>query len=534
MSSQQIKKLDLKLVMALSIKPKRALISVYDKSGIVEFAKELERVGVELVSSGGTAKLLANSGISVKEVSDFTGFPEMMDGRVKTLHPKVHGAILADRSKKTHLDEAKKNKIELIDLVVVNLYPFEEVVLKNASGNEIIENIDIGGPALVRSAAKNYDGVAVIVNPVRYAQVLEEMGKGSIGSETLERLALEAFEHVAHYDTIIANYFRKQFGKEVFPDYMNISFRKLQDLRYGENPHQKAALYRDSHFKGPSVLAAKQLQGKQLSYNNILDATAAFELCKEFEGPTAVVVKHNNPSGVASSKSTLEAYKNARSVDPEAAFGGVVAINQVIDEQVATEITKYFVEVVIAPGFSDGAKIVFSARKNLRILEMPDFSVERKPYFEYRSVPGGLLVQDANIQLLGKELKVVTKRKPTDAEMKEMMYAWKIAKHVKSNSIVFARENRAIGIGAGQMKRVDAAKLAAMVAKDYSGEESLKGCAMASDAFFPFRDGIDFAAKLGVSAIIQPGGSIKDEEVIAAANEHDIAMVFTGMRHFRH
>ncbi len=519
----------------MPIKPKRALISVYDKTGVVEFAKELERIGIEILSSGGTAKLLANSGIRVKEVSEVTGFPEMMDGRVKTLHPKIHGGILADRKKKSHLEEAKKNDIALIDLVVVNLYPFEEALLKHANHDELIENIDIGGPALLRSAAKNYENVAVVINPNKYLQIVNELTTGSIAKETLEQLAVEAFEHVAHYDTVIANYFRNKIGKHEFSEYANISFRKLQDLRYGENPHQKAALYIDNRFTGPSTIFAKQLQGKQLSYNNILDSTGAFELCKEFSEPTCVIVKHNNPSGVASSDSIIEAYKKSRNVDPEAAFGGVVVLNREVNEELATEITKYFVEVIIAPSFSEGAKKVFATRKNLRLLEMPNFHVKRETHLEYRSVPGGLLIQDANITLLDeKNLKVVTKRKPTDAEMKSMLYAWKIAKYVKSNAIVFARENRAVGIGAGQMKRVDAAKLAAMVANDYSGSESLKGSAMASDAFFPFRDGIDFAAKLGITAIIQPGGSIKDEEVIAAANEHNIAMVFTGIRHFRH
>lgn len=516
-------------------KPKRALISVYDKTGIVEFARELERVGIEIISSGGTSRELKKARIKVKEVEEITGFPEMMDGRVKTLHPKIHAGILADRSKKSHLDQAKENEISLIDIVVVNLYPFEDTIAKNNSLDIAIENIDIGGPTLVRAAAKNYKYVSVIVNPQRYEEIAKIISEGKeINADARATLALEAFEHVAHYDAVIEEYFRKKFNGSQFPDLLNASFRKLQDLRYGENPHQRAALYANKQFKGPSVIFAKQLQGKQLSYNNILDASAAFELIKEFEETTSVVVKHNNPSGVASSENILDAYKNARSVDPEAAFGGVVALNRSVDEALATEITKYFVEIVIAPHFSDGAKSVFAARKNLRLLEMPNFDVKRSQHLEYRSVPGGLLVQDSNIKLLGGELKVVTKRKPTENEMKAMLYAWKIAKYVKSNSIVFARENKAVGIGAGQMKRVDAAKLASMVAKDYSGENSLKGCAMASDAFFPFRDGIDFAAKLGVAAIIQPGGSIKDAEVIKAADEHNLVMVFTGIRHFRH
>lgn len=511
-------------------------MSVFDKANIVEFARLLSSLGIEIISSGGTAKLLASSGIRAKEVSDFTGIPEMMDGRVKTLHPKIHGAILADRSKKAHLEEAGKQNIGLIDLVVVNLYPFEEAVAKKADLGTIIENIDIGGPALLRSAAKNYHGVACIVNPGRYNEIAAELqAHQGLDEKTCESLALEAWEHVAHYDVAIAGFFRAAFKKErEFPEYLNLSWRKLQDLRYGENPHQSAALYKDIRFSGSSITSARQLQGKQLSYNNMQDSASAFELVKEFEDPTTVIVKHNNPSGVASSKNILEAYRLARSVDPEAAFGGVVAVNRPVDAALAGEITSVFVEIVIAPGFDDQAMRIFRARKNLRLLEMPGFHANRLPYREYKSIAGGLLAQDADTMLLGKNLDIVTKRKPTDEEMQAMLYAWKIAKYVKSNAIVYAKPDRAIGIGAGQMKRVDAAKLAAMIAKDYSGEESLRGCAMASDAFFPFRDGVDYAARLGITAIIQPGGSVKDEEVIAAANEQGITMAFTGIRHFRH
>lgn len=516
------------------MKIRRALISVYDKSGLPELAKTLKELGIEIISSGGTAKALQSYGIKVREVSDFTGSPEMMDGRVKTLHPKIHAAILADRLNKHHMKEVKKFKIELIDLVIVNLYPFEETVQKGSSMKDIIENIDIGGPTLLRAAAKNYRNVAVVCKPSRYQQLSEELKKsgGWLSQKTLERLAVDTWEHVSHYDVFIEQYFRRAFGfQDEFPEYLNLTFHKKQELRYGENPHQRATVYRDEHYKNPSILDAKQLQGKEISYNNVLDCNAAFKLIREFDEPTGVIVKHNNPCGVASSDSILEAFKMAKAVDPEASFGGVVALNRKVDEPLAREITSKFVDIVIAPSFDARALDILRMKKNMRVLETPGINVKRLPYRKYRSILGGLLVQDANVKLID-EVKVVTKRKPTDKEMKAMMYAWKIVKYVKSNAIVYARENRAVGIGAGQMKRIDAAKLAAMIAKDYG--EDVKGCAMASDAFFPFRDGIDYAAKLGITAIIQPGGSIRDEDVIKAANEHHIAMVFTGIRHFRH
>ncbi|HSB46704.1 MAG TPA: bifunctional phosphoribosylaminoimidazolecarboxamide formyltransferase/IMP cyclohydrolase [Candidatus Bilamarchaeum sp.] len=513
---------------------KRALVSVHNKEGVVELARALSALGVEIVSSGGTAKLLSDSGVKVVEVSKFTGSPEMMDGRVKTLHPKVHGAILADRGNKKHMQEAGKLGIKLIDMVVVNLYPFEETVQKGAPLREAIENIDIGGPTLLRSAAKNFRNVAVVCNPKRYAAILDELKKGNgwLSEKTLERLAMDTWEHVSHYDVFIEQYFRKSFGlQDEFPEYLNLTFHKKQDLRYGENPHQRAAVYRDDLYKNPSFLNARQLQGKEMSYNNFLDCNAAFKLIREFEEPTGVIVKHNNPCGVASSESILEAFKLAKSVDPEASVGGVVALNRKVDEALAREITSKFVDIVIAPGFEEKALEVLRSKKNMRVMEQPEVTVKRVPYRKYRSILGGLLAQDANVKLLD-GIKVVTKRKPTEQEMKDLLYAWKIVKYVKSNAIVYARNNRAVGIGAGQMKRIDATKLAAMIAKDYG--EDVKGCAMASDAFFPFRDGIDYAAKLGISAIIQPGGSIRDEDVIKAADEHGIAMVFTGIRHFRH
>jgi phosphoribosylaminoimidazolecarboxamide formyltransferase/IMP cyclohydrolase len=516
------------------MKIRRAVISVYDKKGVVELARCLQELDIDIISSGGTAKLLSEKGIKAIEVSKFTGSPEMMDGRVKTLHPKIHGAILADRNNKKHMAEAKKHDIELIDMVVVNLYPFEETVQKNASMGEIIENIDIGGPTLIRAAAKNYRHVAVVSNPASYGAIIEELKKsgGWLAEKTLERLAVDAWEHVSHYDVSIEQFFRKAFGfQDEFPEYLNLTFHKKQDLRYGENPHQRGTVYRDEHYKNPSILDAKQLQGKELSYNNILDCNAAFKLIREFDEPTGVIVKHNNPCGVASAESLLDAFKQAKSVDPEASFGGVVALNRNVDAELAKEITSKFVDIVIAPAFDDGALDILRAKKNMRLMETPGLVVKRVPYRKYRSILGGLLVQDANVKLLD-NIKVVTKRKPTDKEMRALMYAWKVVKYVKSNSIVYAREHRVVGIGAGQMKRVDAAKLAAMISKDY-GEE-VRGCAMASDAFFPFRDGIDYAAKIGITAIIQPGGSIRDQDVIKAADEHDMAMVFTGVRHFRH
>lgn len=516
------------------VKIKTALISVYNKRGIVEFAHGLTGLGIDIISTGGTAKALKDAGIKITELSDFTGSPEMMDGRVKTLHPKIHGGILMDRSNPKHVKEAKENKIIPIDLVVVNLYPFEETILGNPTVDQAIENIDIGGPTLIRAAAKNYKNVAVVCNPDRYEEILSEIKKkGKIDEKTRQQLALEGWEQIAHYDAVIEHYFRKTFG-DVFgyPEYLNLTFKKRQDLRYGENPHQTAALYIDEHEKNPSLLRAKQLQGKQLSFNNVLDANSAYNLIREFEEPTAVIVKHNNPCGVASDNDIHKAYTIARAVDPEAAFGGIVTINKEIDGKLADEITSRFVEIVLAPSYTKEALGIFSKKPNLRVLELP-IKAGLKKYRRYRSVLGGLLVQDSDVELYN-ELKVVTKRNPTDAEMKSMIYAWKIAKYVRSNAIVYARENQAVGIGAGQMKRVDAAKLGAMIAKDYSGENNLKGCAMASDAFFPFRDGIDYAAKIGVTAIIQPGGSVNDKEVIAAADEHGMAMVFTGIRHFRH
>ena len=515
-------------------KIKRALVSVFDKTNVVELAQVLSKHGVDILSSGGSAKLLSENNIKVTDVSEYTGSPEMMDGRVKTLHPKIHGGILADRTNPKHVEEAEKNGIGFIDLVVVNLYPFEETIKNGASLADTIEKIDIGGPTLVRAAAKNYQNVAVVVSPASYEKVISELNEtGEVSSQTREALALEAWMHISHYDAVIENHFRKVFSNSSkYPYYLTISFRKNQDLRYGENPHQTAAFYVDDLYKESSIANAKQLQGKKLSYNNILDANSALALIKEFSDTTAVVMKHNNPSGVASAPTLLEAYKLARSVDPEAAFGGVTILNRKVDEDLATEITSKFIEIVLAPSFTEKALEIFSKKKRLRLLQIDGLHKNHPPYREYRSVVGGLLVQDGNVILHDKQFNIVTEKKPTDEEVLAMKYAWKVCKHVKSNSIVYAQPTRVIGIGAGQMKRVDAARLGADIAADFGLE--LKGCAMASDAFFPFRDGIDAAAKRGITAVIQPGGSIRDQEVIDAANEHGISMVFTGVRHFRH
>ncbi len=505
-----------------------ALVSVHDKTGIEKFAGVLSKLGFRIISTGGTAKKLKTAGIKITEVSELTGFPELMDGRVKTLHPKVHAAILADRKNPKHMAELKRQGIEPIDLVCVNLYPFEKTVSGKHKLEEAIEEIDIGGPTLLRAAAKNYAGVVAVTDPSDYETVAAELAKGQLSEVTKIKLAVKVWDHIAYYDSVISGYFRMRFGAEEFPNTLTMGFRKTQDLRYGENPHQKAAFYSDV----PDVNRFAQLQGKQLSYNNILDFNAALSVVSEFDEPTAVIVKHNNPSGVASHESILEAYKLARAVDPEAAFGGIVGLNRKVDSGLAREITSRFVEIVIAPGYDDDAIKAFETKKNIRVIKT-DTGNRKMSGVEYRSVWNGLLIQETDAKLLDKT-EVVSKRKPTDSEMRALMYAWKVCKYVKSNAIVYAKDNRVIGIGAGQMKRIDAEKLAAMIAKDYSGEESLRGCAMASDAFFPFADGIEYAATLGVTAVIQPGGSIKDKDVIDAADKHGMAMVFTGTRHFRH
>ena len=516
----------------------RALISVSDKTGIVEFAQALADKGVELLSTGGTFKKLQEAGIAVREVSDYTGFPEMMDGRVKTLHPKVHGGILGRRGQDDQV--MADNDISRIDLVVVNLYPFEATVANpDCSLEDAIENIDIGGPTMVRSAAKNNAHVGIVTAAGDYQRVLDDMdANGGALSDTLRfDLAIKAFEHTAAYDSAIANYFGKKVGEnnDDFPRTINLNFEKTQNMRYGENPHQKAAFYTERNPAPASIATAKQLQGKELSYNNIADTDAALECVKGFTKPACVIVKHANPCGVAVSLDGIgKAYDLAFETDTESAFGGIIAFNRELDADTAKAIVdRQFVEVIIAPSATDEALAITAAKKNVRVLVCGEITGPTEGGLDYKRVNGGLLVQDRDIGMITEgDLKVVTKRAPTEAEMHDLIFAWKVAKFVKSNAIVYAKNRQTVGVGAGQMSRVNSARIAAIKA-EHAGLQ-VEGSVMASDAFFPFRDGIDNAAKVGISCVIQPGGSIRDEEVIAAADEAGMAMVFTGMRHFRH
>jgi phosphoribosylaminoimidazolecarboxamide formyltransferase/IMP cyclohydrolase len=516
----------------------RALISLSDKAGIVDFAKELAAFGVEILSTGGTAKLLREAGLTVKDVSEFTGFPEMLDGRVKTLHPKVHGGLLGMRGNPEHVATMKQHGIEPIDMVVVNLYPFEATVAKpDCSLEDAIENIDIGGPTMLRSAAKNNADVTVIVDPADYQTVLAEMkaSGGLVSKESNFRLAVKVYQHTAAYDGAISNWLGARTGEVVerYPDTLTFQYRKAQGMRYGENPHQSAAFYVEKDVKEASIATARQIQGKELSYNNIGDTDAALECVKQFsEGPACVIVKHANPCGVAIGKTLLDAYDLAYKTDPESAFGGIIAFNQELDEATAKAICdRQFVEVIIAPKVSAGASEVVASKKNVRLLECGVWPAAPSVRLDFKRVNGGILVQDTDLELHG-DLKVVTTRKPTDKEMIDLLFTWRICKFVKSNAIVYGKDGMTIGVGAGQMSRVNSARIAAIKA-EHAGLE-VKGAVMASDAFFPFRDGIDNAAAVGITAVIQPGGSMRDEEVITAANEHGMAMVFTGMRHFRH
>ena len=519
-------------------KVSRALISVSDKNGIVNFARALNALGVELLSTGGTFRLLQENNIAVTEVSDYTGFPEMMDGRVKTLHPKVHGGILGRRG----TDDAvmAEHAIKPIDMVIVNLYPFAATVADpNCTLPNAIENIDIGGPTMVRSAAKNHKDVAIVVNSSDYATVLEEMqaNEGQLDYSTRYALMVKAFEHTAGYDGMIANHFGARDtdnNERDFSDTFNVQYFKTQEMRYGENPHQKAAFYTEANPTEASVATAKQLQGKELSFNNIADTDAALECVKQFDQPACVIVKHANPCGVSVAVDIGTAYDLAFATDPESAFGGIIAFNRELDAKTAEAICeKQFVEVIIAPAVSADALAVVATKKNVRLLECGTWGNQRPQDFDYKRVNGGLLIQDRdNGMIIEQDLKVVSKRVPTDTEMTDMLFAWKVAKMVKSNAIIYAKNNQTIGVGAGQMSRINSARIAGIKA-EHAGLEVV-GAVMASDAFFPFRDGIDNAGKAGISCIIQPGGSMRDDEVIAAANEHGMAMVFTGMRHFRH
>jgi phosphoribosylaminoimidazolecarboxamide formyltransferase / IMP cyclohydrolase len=516
------------------MKIRRALLSVSDKTGIVDFAKALQKHGVELLSTGGTAQLLKVQGVAVTEVQDYTGFPEMMEGRVKTLHPKVHGGILARRDRPDHVKAMQEHGIPPIDMVVVNLYPFAQTVARpGCSMDEAIENIDIGGPAMVRAAAKNHAFVAVVTDPADYPRLLDEMRKaGEVADETRYALAAKAFSHTAEYDGMISNWLTArdpQGEARAFPDRFNLQVRLAQPLRYGENPHQSAAFYVEREPPAGSLARFHQVQGKELSYNNIADADAAWECCRSFDVPACVIVKHANPCGVAVAESTLVAYRNAFLTDPTSAFGGIIAFNRPVDGPTAEAVARQFVEVVIAPAYDSDARTVFAAKRNVRMLTIdPAKSLNR---LDMKRVGGGLLVQTSD-DFDVSELRIVTKRDPTGDEMNDLVFAFRVAKFVKSNAIVFCRHGMTLGVGAGQMSRVDSTRIAAIKAKNAG--LTLRGSVAASDAFFPFRDGLDVVAGAGARAVIQPGGSMRDKEVIAAADEHGLAMVFTGMRHFRH
>ncbi len=518
-------------------KIRRALISVTDKKGIVDFAKGLKAFGIEILSTGGTAAAIKAAGIDVIDVAAYTGFPEMMDGRLKTLHPKVHGGLLALRDRAEHMKSAGAHGIEMIDMVVINLYRFEDTVAReDCTLEDAIENIDIGGPTMVRSAAKNYRFVSIVTDPGDYRGILEEMKKtgGEVSEETNFRLSTKAFQLTARYDAAISNWLGTVIpgdGRKDFPDVYTLQFTKAQDLRYGENPHQKAVFYREGAQLLPGIAGGSQLQGKELSYNNIMDSDAAWQMACDFERPAAVIMKHANPCGAATSKGDiLEAYRKALETDPVSAFGGIVALNRSVDKKAALEIAKLFLEVVIAPGFEPEALKVFEAKKNLRLIKVDPACETGKKGYDFRRVVGGLLVQERDADATDiRKAKVVTKRLPTDEEYEALDFAWRTVKHVKSNAIVLTTKDRLIGVGAGQMSRVDSVRIAIMKACGPT-----KGTVMGSDAFFPFRDVVDAAAKAGVTAIIQPGGSIRDEESIQAADEHGIAMVFTGVRHFKH
>ncbi len=520
------------------VKIKRALISVSDKTGIVDFAKSLNKMGVEILSTGGTAKLLRDNDILVKEVSEYTGFPEMLDGRVKTLHPKIHGGLLALRENPEHMETLKKHSIGLIDMVVVNLYPFEKTTQKpGVTIEEVIENIDIGGPSMLRSAAKNHKDVAVVCNPQRYPQIIKELekNKGALSNELLQDLAIEVFGATGHYDGIIHEYLKGHFKKskdsdtDGFPEKLTLNFEKIQDLRYGENPHQRAAFYADLKEKS-GLSAMKQLGGKELSFNNILDLEAAVNIAREFKRPAAVFIKHNNPCGVAENKDLQKAYKEAWNCDRLSAFGGIVSVNRKIDLSLAKLIAQSgFLECVISPQFDPEALSLLKEKKNLRLLELPSLA-EKTSGLDFKKVSGGLLLQDQDsLTLEEKNLKVVTKRKPTKSEMESLLFAWKVAKHVKSNAIILTRGEKTVGIGAGQMSRVDSV----FISTKKAGKLAVGSC-LASDAFFPKEDAIVLAAKYKIKAIIQPGGSIADGDIIKTADKYKIAMVTTGIRHFRH
>ncbi|HET7671503.1 MAG TPA: bifunctional phosphoribosylaminoimidazolecarboxamide formyltransferase/IMP cyclohydrolase [Burkholderiales bacterium] len=506
---------------------RRALVSVSDKTGIVDFARGLAAAGFSILSTGGTAALLAREGIAVTEVASYTGFPEMLEGRVKTLHPKIHAGLLARRDQEAELRRAG---IDRIELVVVNLYPFESTVAKpGCTLDDAIENIDIGGPTMLRAAAKNHGAVAAVVDPADYPRVLAELRKGALSDGTRFTLAQKVFAHTAAYDGAIANYLTSR--DQEFPEKLNLQFTKVQDLRYGENPHQSAAFYRDARPMAGSLAGYRQLQGKELSYNNIADADAAWECVKQLDASACVIVKHANPCGVAVARTPRDAYLKAFKTDPVSAFGGILAFNRPLDRAAAEAIGQQFAEVIIAPQVEAEAIEFFATKANLRVLEVPLGAGAQA--HDFKRVGGGLLVQSSDSKAIGKaDLRVVTKRAPDEAQMADLLFAWRVAKFVKSNAIVFCRDGMTLGVGAGQMSRVDSVRIAAL--KAGAAKLSLAGSVVASDAFFPFRDGVEVLAEAGAAAVIQPGGSVRDDEVIAAANERGLAMVFTGVRHFRH
>jgi phosphoribosylaminoimidazolecarboxamide formyltransferase/IMP cyclohydrolase len=518
-------------------KIKRVLISVTDKSGIVELARELKSFHVEIMSTGGTAAQLRSHKIDISDVSDYTGFPEMMDGRLKTLHPKIHGGLLTLRDNEVHMKAAKDHHIDMIDMIVINLYRFEETVAKgNTSLEEAIENIDIGGPAMLRAAAKNYRYVTVVTDPADYPDILKEMREtgGNISESTNYVLARKAFQLTARYDAAISNYLghiKPDGSKKTFPDTFTVQFEKAQDLRYGENPHQSAAFYKEHVPTLSAISGAQQLQGKELSYNNIMDSDAAWQMVNDFQLPTTVIIKHANPCGAATSEDDIAAaYQKAMETDPVSAFGGIVALNRPVDKKTAEGMSQTFLEVIIAPGFDEEATAILSRKKNIRLLEISPSSIGESGGYDFRRVVGGLLVQERDIHEFDiRKARIVTERKPSTEEYQSLDFAWRIVKHVKSNAIVITTKDQLVGVGAGQMSRVDSVRIATMKAILPS-----KGCVLASDAFFPFRDGIDMAAEAGITAVIQPGGSIRDEEVIKAADEHGMAMIFTDIRHFKH
>lgn len=521
------------------IQIKRALISVSDKTGLVELAQTLASFGVEIISTGGTAKLLQSNGLTIRQIDDFTGFPEMLDGRVKTLHPKVHGGLLAIRGNAAHEAKVKEYNIQYIDLVCVNLYPFEATIAKpDVHLEEVIENIDIGGPSMIRSAAKNHASVAVLTSPDQYGKVMEELkaNGGKLSPKTAKTLAVEAYARTAAYDTVISNYLRGKLVEDasaeelLFPATFTQTYNKVQDLRYGENPHQKAAFYKETQSDFPCVARAKQLQGKELSYNNIMDIDAAWKIILEFSEPAATIIKHTNPCGSAIGSTIAEAYKRAYEADSLSAFGGIIALNRRVDKATAEEIVKTFIECVIAPAYDADALEIMATKKNMRLLEVGE-SAGTKPAIQYdfKKVGGGLLVQELDTKMISSsDLQVVTRRKPSEAELKELLFAWKICKHVKSNAIVLSKNNQTVGVGAGQMSRILSTEIAIKKA-----EGNVKGSVMASDAFF-FPDTVEAAAKAGITAVIQPGGSVRDKEVIEAADKLGMAIVFTGTRHFKH